>query len=151
MQENVCVVLYLWKFNQRKLKRKYWDRHCYTNYKFGLTWKTRWVVPPSWRIIIIWPHLGRQFHLPSKFTCLVAGIVRQRIGCRNRMAWQTKSLSLLTDHNMFWTYWEARQTRLSQPFGANTVATWIDTITIAALGYHASDLSFRCIDIVNGL
>ena len=52
---------------------------------------------------------------------------------------------------MFWTYWEARQTRLSQPFGANTVATWIDTITIAALGYHASDLSFRCIDIVNGL
>ena len=47
------------------------------------------------------------------------------------MAWETKSLSLLTDHNMFWKYWEAHQTRLSQPSVANTVATWIDTITIA--------------------
>ena len=66
------------------------------------------------------------------------------------MAWETKSLSLLTDHNMFWKYWEACQTRLSQPSGANTVATWIDAITIA-LGYHAGDFSFRYIDIVNGL
>ena len=50
------------------------------------------------------------------------------------MAWETKSLSLLTDHDMFMTNEkrpEARQTRLSQPSGANTVATWIDTITIA--------------------
>ena len=66
------------------------------------------------------------------------------------MAWETKSLSLLTDHNMFWKYWEARQTRLSQPSGANTVATWIDTITFER-SYHASDFTFRCIDIVNGL
>ena len=35
---------------------------------------------------IIWPRLGRQFHLPSKFTCLFARILRQIIGWRNRMA-----------------------------------------------------------------
>ena len=77
------------------------------------------------------PHLGRQFHLSFKFSCLFARIRRQIIGWRNGMAWETKSFTLLTDHNMFWTYSEARQTRLSQPYGANTVATCIDTITIA--------------------
>ena len=25
MQENLCGILFLWKFNQRKLRRKYWD------------------------------------------------------------------------------------------------------------------------------
>ena len=40
---------------------------------------------------IIWPRLGRQFHLPSKFTCLFARILRQIIGWRNRMAWETRS------------------------------------------------------------
>ena len=44
---------------------------------------------------IIWPRLGRQFHLPSKFTCLFARILRQIIGWRNRMAWETKSLIYL--------------------------------------------------------
>ena len=41
---------------------------------------------------------GRQY-LRSRFNCLFARILRQRkrrIGCRNRIAWETKSLSLLT-------------------------------------------------------
>ena len=41
---------------------------------------------------------GRQY-LQTRFNCLFARILRQRkrrIGCRNRIAWETKSLSLLT-------------------------------------------------------
>ena len=68
------------------------------------------------------------------------------------MAWETKSLSLLTDHNMFWKYWVGRQTRLSQNSGANTVATWIDTITIAGTIMPViSPFVAYSVDIVNGL
>ena len=41
----------------------------------------------------------RRQYLRSRFNCFFARILRQRkrrIGCRNRIAWETKSLSLLT-------------------------------------------------------
>ena len=41
----------------------------------------------------------RRQYLRSRFNCFFARILRQRkrrIGCRNRIAWKTKSLSLLT-------------------------------------------------------
>ena len=41
-----------------------------------------------WKPATIWPRLGKQFHLRSRFTCLFARILRQRIRCRNRMAWE---------------------------------------------------------------
>ena len=37
---------------------------------------------------IIWSLLGTQFHLRYRFTYLFARILRQRIRCRNRMAWE---------------------------------------------------------------
>ena len=74
---------------------------------------------------IIWLSLGRQFPLPSRFTWYVHVCLRESSDKELGIHWfewlgDTKWLSLLTDYNMFWKYWEARQTRLSQRSRANT-------------------------------
>ena len=122
MQENVMSALFCfyWRLIKESLsENKEIAIYTLTNYKLGLTWKTRWIVPPS----IIWLRLGRQFPLPSRFTwyvCLWESSDKE-LGI-HWFEWlgDTKCLSLLTDYNMFWKYWEARQTRLSQRSRANT-------------------------------
>ena len=123
---------------------------------------------------IIWPHLGRQFHLPSKFTILFARILRQIIGWRNRMAWETKSLSLLIIACEAQTHFRssllstgnasALRRLVSLPittcFGSNekrAKRVWsehgrdLDWYNYHCRSYHDSDLTLRCIDIVSGL
>ena len=88
-----CIGIYpTWK--QKFPPCFYRDRNFYTstNYKLGLTWKTKRHVELATTLHnIIWPRLGRQFHLGSRFTCLFARIFRHRIGCRNWMVWGNKS------------------------------------------------------------
>ena len=88
-----CIGIYpTWK--QKFPPYFYGDRNFYTptNYKLGLTWKTKRHVELATILHnIIWPRLGRQFNLGSRFTCLFARIFRDRIGCRNWMVWGNKS------------------------------------------------------------
>ena len=128
MQENVMSALFCfyWSFIKESLsENREIAIYTLTNYKLGLTWKTLWIVQNCAAILqnIIWLRLGRQFPLPSRFTWYMC--LRESSDKELGIHWfewlgDTKCLSLLTDYNMFWKYWEARQTRLSQRSRANT-------------------------------
>ena len=111
---------------------------------------------------------GRQY-LRSRFNCLFARILRQRkrrIGCRNRIAWETKSLSLLTagaPSNCFLQNICSEKPKLPRIFYSSRIRnmfgkllrsapnelgyrsvlgrTWIDKITISIYIYLLHELS----------
>ena len=92
IQENVPIVLFSWKFNQRIesfLKAKIGRSQLCYYYKLQIRADLKDTLNCAAILQnIIWSRLGTQFHLRYRFTCLFARILRQRIKCRNRMAWE---------------------------------------------------------------